>query len=150
MKEEMEHGWYILPNEKIIARKRIPFISSILGWLGFNRTSMLDLYSMTYKVYHSPTNITKMMSYSFPLEHDNFPKPDEYPFYYRLEDGWKIDKNSIVYLKDGPLFSENAHKVIVHSKVFIKSLPQKAWQFIVAFGVLLGIVSSIFRLSGLI
>ena len=146
MKEEMEQGWYLLPNKKLIDRKRIPLLSTFFSWLGFKRTKMIDLYSMIKRAYHSPTNIKKMMAYSFPLEHDNFPKPEQYPFYYRLMNGWTIEKGSIGFLKDGPLFSENSSKVIVHSKVFIKSLPQQLWKFITAFGILLGITTSLLRL----
>ena len=150
MKEEMEQGWYLTPHNKVIARKRIPVISVGLAWLGFRRTKMIDLYSMIKRSYHSPNNIEKMMAYSFPLEHDNFPKPKQYPFYYRLMNGWSIEKESVSFLKDGPLFSENSNKVIVHSKVFVQSLLQQMWKPITVFGVLLGITTSLLRLFGVI
>lgn len=90
--EEMENGWYLLPKQKIIARKRIPFLSALAARLGFRRTRLIDLYSMIKRAYHSPNNISKMMAYSFPMEHDNFPKPDQYPSYFRLTGGWTLDK----------------------------------------------------------
>jgi len=146
----MEQGWHLLPNEKRIVRKRIPFFSGFFSWFGFRRTKMVDLYSMIKRAYHSPETIDKMMVYSFPLEHDNFPKPEQYPYYYRLLDGWEIEKSSIKFLKDGPLFSENSRKVIVHSKVFVQSLLQQLWKIITVFGVLLGITTSLLRIFGLI
>ena len=149
MKEQMEDGLYLLPNKKIIAKERIPLISIFLCWLGFNKTKMIDLYSMIKRTYHSPNNIEKMMAYSFPLEHDNFPKPEQYPYYYRLINGWQVEKQSIAFLKDGPLFSENSTKVLVHSKIFVQSLLQRIWKFIVAFGIVLGIVSSLLGIVSL-
>lgn len=146
----MEQGWFLTPHNKTIARKRIPIVSGIIVWLGFRRTKMIDLYSMIKRSYHSPKNIDKMMAYSFPIEHDNFPKPEQYPFYYRLINGWSIEKESIGFLKDGPLFSENTNKIIVHAKVFVQSLLQQIWKIITVFGVLLGITTSLLKLFGAI
>ena len=87
-----------------------------------------------------------MMAYSFPLEHDNFPKPEQYPFYYRLMNGWQVEKQSIPFLSEGPLFSENTNKVLVHSKIFVQSLFQRIWHFVVAIGVVLGIISALIAL----
>jgi hypothetical protein len=148
MREEMEQGWYLTPHNKIIARNRIFVISALLAWFGFRRTKMVDLYSMIIRAYSSPKNIEKIMAYSFPIEHDNFPKPEQYPFYYRLMSGWSIEKQSVGFLKDGPLFSENSSKVIVHSKVFVQSLLQQIWKPITVFGILLGITRSLIWLFG--
>jgi len=150
MREEMEQGWYLTPHNKVIGRKRFPLISILLAWLGFRRTKMVDLYSMIKRAYHSPKTIEKMMAYSFPIEHDNFPKPEQYPYYYRLINGWIIEKGSVGFLKNGPLFSENSSKVIVHSKIFVQSLLQQIWKLISVFGVLLGITTSLLRLFGVI
>ncbi len=149
MKEEMEQGWYLLPNKKIIARKRIPNISFIISWLGFKRTKMVDLYSMTKRAFHSSSNITNMMAFPFPLEHDNFPKPDKYPFYYRVMNGWRIEKESLIFLKDGPLFSENSKNVIVHSKIYVKSLLHHAWSVTKVLAVVIGLLASLKALYGL-
>jgi hypothetical protein len=150
MREEMERGWYLLPHEKIIARKQVPVLSPILAWLGFNRTKMIDLYSMVKRAYRSPNTIEKMMAYPFPLEHDNFPKPEQYPFYYRLLDGWVIESKSARFLKDGPLFSQNSSRVIIHSRVFVRSLLQQVWKVVTVFGVLLGITMSVLKLLGVL
>lgn len=77
------------------------------------------------------------MQFSYPLEHDNFPKPKEYPYYFRLMHGWTIEKHSLKYLKDGPLFSENFASVLVHSKVFVKPTLFQLWKFLVALSVLI-------------
>jgi hypothetical protein len=150
MREEMEQGWYLIPNEKVIARKCIPFLSVTVARMGFRRTNLVDLYSMIKRSYHSPNNIEEMTAFSFPLEHDNFPKPDQYPFYYRLMNDWTVEKKSVIFLKDGPLFSENSNKVIVHSKIFVQSLLQQIWKPITVFSVLLGIVSPLLNPFGVI
>jgi len=150
MVEEMEQGWYLNPHTKVIARKKIFFISSLLAWFGLRRTNIVDLYSMIVRAYASPKTIQEMMTYSFPIDHDNFPKPDQYPFYYRLINGWSIEKESTGFLKNGPLFSENSNRVIVHSKVFVQSLFQQIWKFITVFGVLLGIITSLLKGLGVI
>jgi hypothetical protein len=143
MKEEMEKGWYLLPNKKCIAKKRIIFISTFLAILGIGRTTLAELYSMIKRTYQSPNNITNIMAFKFPLDHDNFQKPDNYPFYYRLINGWKIENKSKTFLKDGPLFSEDSTKVIVHSKVFVKSIPQQLWKFIVGISSIVGIIAGL-------
>lgn len=146
----MEKGWYLDPHNKVIARKRIPLLSILLSWLGFRRTKMVDLYSIIKRAYHSPETIENMMAYSFPIEHDNFPKPAQYPSYFRLIGGWSIEKKSVEFLKDGPLFSENSSKVIVHSRVFVASILQRVWKFITVFGTLLGIFMSLLKICGVV
>lgn len=143
----MENGWYLIPQKKLICRKRIPIISFLLAQLGFRQTRMIELYSMIKRSYHSPNTIERMMNYSFPLEHDNFPKPDKYPYYYRLKSGWSIEKQSVIYLKDGPLFSENSKFVIVHSRVFVKSLVQYTLQIISLIALLVGIPAGIITIK---
>ena len=140
---KMKSGWCLLPNKKVIVKKTIPIVSAFLCWLGFGKTRMIDLYKMVRDEFHEPEKIQDMMVYSFPLDHDNFPKPKEYPYYFRLMDGWKIEKSSIKYLKEGPLFSENSASVLVHSKVFVKPTLYLFWKFIVALSVLITLVVGI-------
>lgn len=148
MIEEMEQGWYLKPNEKIIGRAKTPYLSKIWSFFGFGKTSVPMLYSMIRRSYHSPQNISNMMAFSFPLEHDNFPKPDKYPAYFRLIDGWKIENSCKSYLKEGPLFSENTNQVIVHSKVYVKSFIHHLWSFIKLIGFFLGLIASILAIGG--
>jgi hypothetical protein len=147
MKIQMEHDWYLVPNEKLIVRKRIPLMSTLVVWLGFRRIKAVNLYSMIVRTYALKENI---QGYKFPIDHDNFPKPDQYPFYYKLMNGWSIEQRSVCFIKEGPIFSEDANKVIVHSKVFVQSFLQLAWKVISIFGIFLGITTSLLKLSGVI
>jgi len=150
MIEDMEQGWYLVPKNKIIAKKKFFFISILLAWLGFRRTKVVDVYSMIVRSYATPKTIKNLVAHSFPIEHDNFPKPDQYPFYFRLMNGWSIEPASTIFLKDGPLFSESSDKIIVHSKIFAQSLLQQIWKLISVFGVLLGITVSLLKIFGLV
>ena len=150
MIEEMEQGWYLNPNIKVIGRTKIPYLSRIWNFFGFGKTSVPMLYSMIKRSYHSPNTIEKMIVYSFPIEHDNFKKPDKYPAYFRLMNGWQIEKGSKSFLNEGPLFSENTKQVIVHSSIYVQSFFHHLWSFVKLVAFTLGLVASILAIGAAI
>lgn len=136
---KLEKGWTLDFNQKIISKKPIPVISWIATSLGLCRTSVSDLYKTISRTFST----AEFMKYSLPIEHDNFVKPPNYPYYFRLINGWRIDERSVKFLKAGPIFSENGTRVIVTEKIFIKTILSRSWEFITAIGVILGILGSL-------
>jgi hypothetical protein len=55
---------------------------------------------------------THMMSYSFPLTHDNMLKPDEIPYIFALQNGWTIPASDAKRLFEGPLLSETGELIV--------------------------------------
>jgi hypothetical protein len=136
----MDRGWYVEVNDKIVGRSRIPFVSTFLNWLGFGRIPMTDLYVMVRDAYHE--DVENTIVFSEPFERDSFPKPDAYPRYHRLQNGWQIEKGSISFIKNGPLFAED-RKALVPATVFVQSFWQRGWRFLVGIGAILGIIRSV-------
>ena len=136
---KLEKGWTLDFNQKIISKKPTLIISWIATSLGLCKTSVSDLYKTISRTFST----AEFMNYSLPIEHDNFVKPPNYPYYFRLINGWTIDKRSVKFLNKGPIFSENGTRVIVSEKIFIKTILSNIWKFIIAVGVLLGILASL-------
>lgn len=124
--QNLEQGWIINTNKKLIFKKSIPIISWLITSLGFGKTSMNDLWRMNQDAFRLP----ELMKFNFPLDHDNFLKPKKYPFYYRLINGWRIDKKSIKFLKNGPLFSEDGTRVLVSENIFFQTLLKTSLKFL--------------------
>jgi predicted RND superfamily exporter protein len=150
MIKEMEQGWFLNLNEKIIGRKRIAFISRIWSFFGFGKTTVPMLYSMIKRAYQSPRNTSNMMGFSFPIDHDSFAKPEKYPAYFRLINGWELEKGSKAFLKEGPLFSENTKQVFVHSKIYTQSFLYHLWSLLKLIGFFLGLIASILAIGAAI
>jgi hypothetical protein len=128
--------WFLDTSSKSILCKK-SFLKYLFNFIGVMKITMEDLYKLTYTCFHNDPNSSHLMSYPFPFEHDNFPKPEKYPHYFKLNNGWKINKKCLKYICNGPLFSETTSRVLVHSKIFFKPLLQIIWNFFVILSVLM-------------
>jgi hypothetical protein len=136
----LENGWMIDRNQKLIFKKSIPLWSCLISSLGISKTPVTVLWSMCIRGYIAKKELANL---PFPMEHDNFPKPEKYPFYFRLTNGWTIDNSSLKFLKNGPLFSEDGLKVLVSETMPLKSMSISLWKFITALSTMLGILSGL-------
>jgi hypothetical protein len=68
-----------------------------------------------------------LMGQEFPIVHDNMIKPKGFPPYYCLNDGWQIEKQSLPYIVDGPLFSEENGELLVAPKLLFASFRKYIW-----------------------
>ena len=131
---KLENRWFIEVDKKIIYKKSIPILSRLLTSIGRNKTDMRDLWNMIVR--------GLPIKASYPMIHDNFLKPEKYPNYFRLINGYTIDRESIKFLKNGPLFSENGTTVVVTEKIFIKTILGRLWEIVQAIAVILGILGT--------
>lgn len=96
-----------------------------VDYICFRRTSVQYLYSRMIDIWAS----TNGMPFLFPLDHDNFLKPDKYPFYFRLQNNWKIRQEDLKFLKNGPLFSEDGTHVLVTEAISKLTFFKAIWNY---------------------
>lgn len=125
---KLDKGWFLDLKNKKIYKKDIFFISWFFTSLGLFRTDMRSLYTMVVDAHKS----AEVNGLGFPLDHDNFLKPTKYPFYFRLNAGWKIEQKSVKFLKNGPLFTEDGTDDIVPAKIFTKSVKLRVCNFVLS------------------
>lgn len=147
MKLEVNKHWYMEYPNFVVGRERIPMLSTFLNWLGFGRISMTKLYEQVRSTMHENAEMTAV--FPQPFDRDHFPRPDKYPRYYQLHGDWSIEKGSVSFIKEGPLFSHD-RKAIVPATVFVQSLWQRGWRFIAAVGTLLGSAQGVSWVIGMI
>ena len=134
---ELGAGWFFDIKERVLFRKSYPIWSWIITSFGFSRTDVCDLYCLIQGRFSEED----LMVEPIPLEHDNFLKPEKYPYYFRLINQWTIDCRSIKFLRSGPIFSENGTKVLVREKINWANLIERLVNFMASLSSVLAITA---------
>ncbi|MFH6603094.1 hypothetical protein ACEZ3G_06370 [Maribacter algicola] len=109
----MSKNWMIdLASNEIKLKKRTWFIQ-LFHFITCRRYTVRELYIFIYNEFHAPDKIAGMMSYSYPIDHDNIKKPKGVPFNYVMQGGWTIPESSLKKLIKGPLISEHGYALLV-------------------------------------
>ena len=91
--------WELRATTREIARKNKPWYSNI--WPRQHQVKIMYLWIKINWSQFSNRNLP------FPMDYDNTPKAPGQPVLYALLGGWTIPKEDLIFLKNGPLYSEN-------------------------------------------
>jgi hypothetical protein len=111
--EKVRNDWIVDSVCKQIKRKP-GFLRKAISWFLWKRYSVKEIYIF---LKHEWAEKSQLQCFSFPMDHDNFPKPKSIPFIYRLDHGWEIPPEDLKILVNGPLISQSGDKILVEATV---------------------------------